>query len=726
MSFVILAAVALLIPEKSFDPATFPSLQKCIDTASQWGTAQQGRGVVTLAGSVYEIENTLEIGSHVRLQGMSGPKRTILRFTGPSCASDKDVTGVVHIAANRTDITLKNIDFTRITPGQSGGGWGGIFHSDVVVAVQNPVSQIKVLHCKATDYSALFQSSNMAKWSRDIEIGYCEAVNNRAYFAHLLTTRGLKFHDNVIEQVNLGQKWLHAGAMFRGVQDSEFVNNKLNNKGGGRAFNGLLFEAMPPVSALGGLSGASNVNLVIRGNDIRRTKEEGIIIERSREAEACCVGDVLAATATTLIRKPGEGYGSKGIKHWTKDLWQDRTVVIVNGRGLGQVRQVIANTESALTIDSPWEILPDSSSVFSVMHHTNHVLIEDNSVSDTGKASIAPYMCCGTIVRNNRLSRCMNHEWDTATIEMMVAHVGGEFGDNDGTLWPNYNNLIEGNRIDQQECMIGIRVGNTNFSSQQSQFRTGIATYNIRIENNIVDMQGATNGPNLIVEGKSAFSGSVGVVVESAYLSEIRKVLVRGNSVKNAKYGVWIGAQFEGDENANQGRILGVFAFDNTFASCTTNLYLSKGVTIDKSAPVANIALDSFATSSSVYDRDYYPQYACDGNIGSSGWSSSGAPGETPWLQLDLGQKRVLTRIEVVLRQDYDQPATRKNFQVLASNTPDFKSSVLLGRQGETSLPHQATFSVALTDKTPYRYLRIAKTAPEYFFVAEVRAFSRQ
>ena len=98
-------------------------------------------------------------------------------------------------------------------------------------------------------------------------------------------------------------------------------------------------------------------------------------------------------------------------------------------------------------------------------------------------------------------------------------------------------------------------------------------------------------------------------------------------------------------------------------------------------------------------------------------------PGETPWLQLDLGEKRRLSRIEVVLRQDLDQPETRKNFQVLGSNTPDFKSPTVLGTQGASALAHQATWSVNLTGKTPYRYLRISKTTSEYFFVAEVRAF---
>ncbi len=710
--------------EKSFDPAKFGSLQQCIDAASRWGADQNGIGVVSLTGTVYEIPKSLEVKSHVRLQGALTGARTTFHFTGPLCESEKDVSSVIRIPAGGSMVTISQIDFTRVQPGKGGGGFGGIFLSDVAVSVQNPVSNVAVMHCKVTDYTALFHSANMVKWSSDIEIGHCEAVNNHAYFAHVIMTRGLKFHDNVIEQTNLGDKWLHAGAMFRGVQDSEFINNQLNAKGGGRAFNGLMFEAMPVVPQLGGSSGASNCNLIIRGNRIHRTKEEGIIIERSREAEQCCVGDVIAATASSLVRTPGQGYGSKGVKVWANDFWQDRTVVIVNGRGLGQVRQVVANTDSTLTIDRPWDILPDTTSVYSVMHHTDRVLVEDNIVTDTGKASIAPYMCCGTTIRGNRMSLCMNHEWDTATVEMMCAEVNGQFGDDDGVLWPNYNNVIENNTIDQQRSMVGIRVGNTNFSSQQSQFRTGISTYNIRIENNSVDMAGATNGPNPIVGGVSVFTGSVGIVVEAAYLSETRDVIVRGNHVKNAKFGIWIGSQFETPDPGNQGRVFSVHSVENQFVNCVQDVHLSQGVIVENELPMKNLALGATATASSFYDRSTLPQYACDGSVGNGGWSSSAAAGETPWLQIDLGSSQSLSRIEVITRQDFDQPETRKNFHVLGSNTPGFEKREVLGTQGDIPLSHASTWSVDLKGNSTYRYLRVSKTAPEYFFVSEVRAFA--
>jgi hypothetical protein len=460
------------------------------------------------------------------------------------------------------------------------GGWGGIFRADVAVKVINPVTNIKVLFCKATNYTALYQSANMVKWSDNIEIGHCEAVNNQAYFVHVIMTKHLNFHDNVIEQKNLGDKWLHAGAAFRAVQDSSFTNNQLNSKGGGRAFNGFFFESMPPISALGGVQGASNINLIITGNKINRCKEEGILIERSRTdngTEYANMADVIAATATTVSKAAGLGYGLLGKKVWTDDMWKDMSVAIVYGKGLGQVRQVVSNTNTTLTIDSPWEVIPDTTSIFSVMYHTNNVLVDNNTIHNTGKASLAPYQCCGTTVTNNVMSKCMSHEWDTATVEMMHPNVGGQFADDDGALWPNYNNVISDNTIRQQEAMIGIRVGNTNFDSKQTGFRHGLGTYNIKIENNTINMAGANNGPNPIVGGTTEFSGSVAIVVESGLFQILQNVVVRGNNISNAYYGVWVGGQFE-DDASNFGLTKDVVVDQNLYNTCTYNLHIPSTV----------------------------------------------------------------------------------------------------------------------------------------------------
>jgi len=121
---------------------------------------------------------------------------------------------------------------------------------------------------------------------------------------------------------------------------------------------------------------------------------------------------------------------------------------------------------------------------------------------------------------------------------------------------------------------------------------------------------------------------------------------------------------------------------------------------------------------------------AVDGHLG-TGWSPNGVG--RSWIQVDLGRSAMLTQIEFVTRQDYDQPETRRNVQVWASNNADMSlGRDVLGTQGATSLPFQATYRVGVTPPNgpsappaTYRYVRLVKTVAEKFFVSELRVYAR-
>jgi hypothetical protein len=131
--------------------------------------------------------------------------------------------------------------------------------------------------------------------------------------------------------------------------------------------------------------------------------------------------------------------------------------------------------------------------------------------------------------------------------------------------------------------------------------------------------------------------------------------------------------------------------------------------------------------ASSSYNDLYSPAKANDGSPG-SGWSPLGKTTDTrPWWQADLGGAYTLTAIDLVTRQDVDQPETRHNFQIWASNDPSFASYTLLGEQGTAIVPYRATWSLAVADVRQFRYIRAIKSIPnEYFFIAELRVWGRQ
>ena len=136
-----------------------------------------------------------------------------------------------------------------------------------------------------------------------------------------------------------------------------------------------------------------------------------------------------------------------------------------------------------------------------------------------------------------------------------------------------------------------------------------------------------------------------------------------------------------------------------------------------------DIALGKPTSASSEYSAAYGAQHATDGEA--TGWSSS-ATDSWPWLQIDLGHPHSIERVDVVFRQECcDQPMTRRNFEVRASSDESFRSYVVLGGVGDDAFPHKSTMSISVATQTGYRFLRVSKTAPEYFFLAEVSVFGR-
>ena len=53
-------------------------------------------------------------------------------------------------------------------------------------------------------------------------------------------------------------------------------------------------------------------------------------------------------------------------KSWTANRWTNYAVRILYGTGAGQLRRILSNTTSALTINGSWNVLPDNTSIYSI------------------------------------------------------------------------------------------------------------------------------------------------------------------------------------------------------------------------------------------------------------------------------------------------------------------------------------------------------------------------
>lgn len=131
-----------------------------------------------------------------------------------------------------------------------------------------------------------------------------------------------------------------------------------------------------------------------------------------------------------------------------------------------------------------------------------------------------------------------------------------------------------------------------------------------------------------------------------------------------------------------------------------------------------NIAADKPTTSSG--ETAAYPSSNVVDVNNKSLWTQDG-PVNPSWVQIDLLKPYRIHRIEVVGRQDMNQPTTRSNFEIQASNDPNFGKFSVLASQGSTPFEHKGTCVLYADDENEYRYVRVKKSDGQYFLLAEVR-----
>jgi hypothetical protein len=161
-------------------------------------------------------------------------------------------------------------------------------------------------------------------------------------------------------------------------------------------------------------------------------------------------------------------------------------------------------------------------------------------------------------------------------------------------------------------------------------------------------------------------------------------------------------------------------------------IYLIPDGAAPPTEPEVNVALGKPVTTSDAGSPQsgYEPAKAVDGIGGNwvNGWSSVEFDGIAPWLQVDLLDEYMIRRVQVDDRPyDGDDGRTywdgmRKNFEILASNDPDFQSYTVIGAVGNEPYLGE-TWSYKITDPNAYRYIRFARSDTGYAFLSELRVF---
>ncbi len=237
-------------------------------------------------------------------------------------------------------------------------------------------------------------------------------------------------------------------------------------------------------------------------------------------------GTVSGATATTL---------QDNAASWSA-LTSKASVVIISGKGMGQIRKITGNTAQGLTLERAWEVVPDASSHYSITTFSaENWLIKDN-----------------TLLNNNQGILLFGAS------SQQIAVVGNKLTSNGG-IW-----LRPG-----QEIWNGAQVFNV--------------IYNTQVIGNTVENLGSTVPafigllPYQYAAPVTMGTGAIGI--------EMRANVVRGlpSFKPTTLYGAdregyysYFRAQFSG-HNGDVPVTLGTIFQDNTAANCPAAFYVNSG-----------------------------------------------------------------------------------------------------------------------------------------------------
>lgn len=141
-----------------------------------------------------------------------------------------------------------------------------------------------------------------------------------------------------------------------------------------------------------------------------------------------------------------------------------------------------------------------------------------------------------------------------------------------------------------------------------------------------------------------------------------------------------------------------------------------------------NIAQGKTTSCSSYWQSGLEASNAVDGNTSTIWASASGSLDATPWWKVDLGGVYRITDVQIVGRQDQDQPSCRCDFAIQASNDSSFSTYTTIGSQGGNAYPYKGTWDLKVLNNNTYRYVRVIRTgtANHHLNFAECRVFGIQ
>lgn len=120
--------------------------------------------------------------------------------------------------------------------------------------------------------------------------------------------------------------------------------------------------------------------------------------------DAAYFGKIAAANGTQITLAKPPAY-----PNWAPEnssLWRRAVIVVQEGRGAGQIRNVTANKSVQWSVDRPFDCPPDDTSLITIVPMNGNVLVIGNRFEDASWVNAAYGTALNVVYAENRLYRC--------------------------------------------------------------------------------------------------------------------------------------------------------------------------------------------------------------------------------------------------------------------------------------------------------------------------------
>lgn len=457
-----------------------------------------GGGVVYFPRGRYRLSEAIAI-----------PRRTVLRGESSTLTCifwpDMEKPPKALISGSNSfgleDLTFYTFNYTKFLTGdRSGPEAGDIFCRRLVVRANAYRGHMKAEEFDRRWREGLKDGFGGGYWlmdfgGRNIEVTDCDLLSSGDVIA-LRNPRRARIANNILRAGRWGGSGIFEGEGVI-VEHNQYLGQDLTTWG-----------------ATGG-AGYGNLQNVYIGHNIYRMEHGG-----DREAiTADAPGgyyqgqpESASANSLTVPSKPGRvGSG----------------IFVLDGKGRGQYRRIASVEGNKLTVDRPWDVVPDASSRVSVTHLLQHWLIVNNDFADVGAVqSFGVFMECvmaGNVSVRQSGYRSWGLNYSNASQPTWYCQMLG-------------NRIKEGNYyhgtygVCAVEAGIGTEGGKPGEETGGSLLRGAIVRNNICENNSGIGIGGTST--DVVVEGNSIARADNGLNISGGSIG----VLVRGNrweSVRN-------------------------------------------------------------------------------------------------------------------------------------------------------------------------------------------------